>query len=65
MANFHLVCVHPFHQYTKGQTITDPALVEELSQDRDHHFVRIAAPFVDVDPSPPSLPSPDHTGDEQ
>lgn len=41
---YHLVCVHPFGKYTKGQRITDPDEVEKLMQDRDHHFVRIPAP---------------------
>jgi hypothetical protein len=46
---FHAVIVHPFYHkgknYTKGVTITDPAEVEMLHvDDREAHFVRIAAP---------------------
>lgn len=41
---FHLICVVPFHGYEKGQRITDQAMIAELSQDRDHHFVRVHAP---------------------
>ena len=41
---FYLICVHPFGKYTKGQMITDPAEVATLLNDREHHFVRIAAP---------------------
>jgi hypothetical protein len=44
---FHLVCVNPFHGYEKGQMITDPAEVEKLMADREHHFVRIAAPVAE------------------
>lgn len=43
---FHLICVHPFHGYEKGQTITDPSEVEKLTEDRERHFVRINAPDV-------------------
>lgn len=38
---YHLVCVHPFHGYEKGQLITDPDEVAKLINDRDHHFVKI------------------------
>ncbi|NPU23940.1 hypothetical protein [Bradyrhizobium denitrificans] len=41
---YHLVCVHPFHGYDKGQIVTDPAEVDALMAERDHHFVRIDAP---------------------
>ena len=41
--NYHLICVHPFGKYVKGQKITDPDEVIRLMQDRDHHFVRVAA----------------------
>lgn len=46
MANegFHLVCIHPFSNYTKGQMITDPAEVQKLLLDREHHFNRITEP---------------------
>jgi hypothetical protein len=42
--DYHLVCVHPFGKYQKGQVVTDPDEVAELLDDREHHFVRIAAP---------------------
>lgn len=48
MGDYHLVCVHPFDKYTKGQMITDEAEVEKLLPDREHHFVRIAAPPLPV-----------------
>ena len=50
--NYHLICVHPFGKYQKGQIVTDPAEVAKLMQDRDHHFVRTVAPA-----SPASAPS--------
>jgi hypothetical protein len=46
MPDFHLVCVHPFHNYQKGQMITDPDEVAKHLIDREHHFVRIAIPPV-------------------
>jgi hypothetical protein len=42
--DYHLVCVHPFGKYTKGQMITNEAEVAELLEDREHHFVRIPVP---------------------
>jgi hypothetical protein len=42
--SYHLVCVHPFGKYVKGQMVTDPMEVAILMDDRDHHFVRITAP---------------------
>lgn len=48
MADFHLVCINPFHNYTKGQMITDPDEVDKLQEDREHHFVRIAIPAAPV-----------------
>lgn len=50
MGDFHLVCVHPFDKYTKGQMITDPDEVDKLMPDRDHHFVRIAIPAGFAEP---------------
>ena len=41
--NYHLICIHPFGKYVKGQKITDPNEVAALMKDRDHHFVRVAA----------------------
>lgn len=46
MSDFHLVCVQPFGKYVKGQMITDPREVDELQEDRDHHFVRIYIPAI-------------------
>jgi len=44
---YHLICVHPFQlagkNYAKGQRVTDPDEIETLSNDREHHFVRVAA----------------------
>ena len=41
---YHLICVHPFGKYTKGQIVTDDAEIEALRlNDRHHYFVRIAA----------------------
>jgi len=55
---FHLVCVHEFHGYPKGTLITDPAEVEKLLSDKEHHFVRVAAPDEEVPvTSPPPLPT--------
>jgi hypothetical protein len=45
--NYHLICVHPFGKYVKGQKITDPALVEQLRKARDRHFVKIPAPAAE------------------
>jgi hypothetical protein len=42
--DYHLVCVHPFGKYAKGQMVTDEAEVTTLLDDREHHFVRIAVP---------------------
>ena len=39
---YKLVCTQPFHGYAKGQEITDPSEVARLSEDREHHFVRVA-----------------------
>ena len=40
---YHLICVHPFGKYVKGQKVTDPDEVAKLMKDRDHHFVRVPA----------------------
>lgn len=45
---YALVCVHPFHNFKKGQVITDPAEVAKHKADRGHHFVQI----VVADPAP-------------
>jgi hypothetical protein len=41
--SYHLICVHEFHGYKKGQLITDPDEIARLRSDREHHFVKIAA----------------------
>lgn len=46
--DYHLICVHPFGKYVKGQQITDHDEVESLLDDREHHFVRIYAPPLPV-----------------
>jgi len=56
MSDFHLICVHPFHDIKKGDRISDPDRVAEFMKDRDHHFVRVAAPVVDVPMLAPSAP---------
>jgi hypothetical protein len=52
---YHLVCVHAFGKYERGQTVTDPAEIESLG-DRDHQFVRITVP--DPEPAPEEAKSP-------
>lgn len=49
---YHLICVHPFGVYAKGQKITDPDEVAKLMDDRDHHFVRVLVPQPPVEPPP-------------
>lgn len=56
---FHLICVNAFGKYTKGQRVDDPNEVAVLSNDRDHHFVRISAPD---EPAP--APADDHADAE-
>jgi hypothetical protein len=46
--DYHLVCVHPFGKYARGQMITDADEVATLLDDREHHFVRIAVPAAPV-----------------
>ena len=41
--NYHLICVHPFGKYVKGQKVTDSDEVAQLTKDREHHFVRVNA----------------------
>lgn len=48
---FHLICVHPFGSYQKGQRIEDPDEVARLSDDREHHFVRVNAPPAEQKPA--------------
>jgi hypothetical protein len=54
--DYHLVCVHPFGKYTKGQMVTDEAEVTTLLDDREHHFVRIAAPQEAAPEAPAEAP---------
>lgn len=56
---YHLICVHPFGRYSKGQAVTDPAEVKTLSADRDHHFVRVPAPPVEASETPPAADEPE------
>lgn len=39
---FHLLCVHPWAGYEKGQKVTEPSEIARLLNDREHHFVRVA-----------------------
>lgn len=54
--NYHLICVHPFGVYAKGDKITDPAEVAKHLTDREHHFVRVPAP--DDEPAPVATVAP-------
>lgn len=49
---FHLICVNAFGKYTKGERVEDQDEVATLSNDRDHHFVRVAAPEEPDAPAP-------------
>jgi hypothetical protein len=40
----HLVCVHPWGPYKKGDRITESSEVERVKSQRDKHFVRVPAP---------------------
>ena len=40
--DYHLVCVHPFGKYQKGDVVTDPEEWARLADDHEHRFVRIA-----------------------
>jgi len=42
--DYHLVCVHPFGKYVRGQMITDAEEWAELVDDHEHSFVRIPVP---------------------
>jgi hypothetical protein len=42
--NYHLICVHPFGKYVRGQKVTDQDEVEKLRKTRDRHFVKTPAP---------------------
>jgi hypothetical protein len=64
MGDYHLVCVHPFGKYVKGQVITDDAEVAKLLEDRENHFNRVqigavappTEPAVEAPPSKPAIP---------
>jgi hypothetical protein len=61
---FNLVCIHPFvhhktgKSYAKGQLVDDQDEVGSLSDDRGHHFVRVAAPEPEFEPDPEPAPAP-------
>lgn len=40
---FHLVCVHPFADYKRGQKITDADEIARLMKAREKHFVKVSA----------------------
>lgn len=44
---FKLVCVHPFHNYAKGQELLDPEEIAAHMEDREHHFVKVAMTDLD------------------
>jgi hypothetical protein len=48
----YLVCTNEFHGYRKGQMITDQAEIRKLlANDRGHHFVQIASPPLEAQPT--------------
>ena len=49
---YNLICVHPFGNYSKGQLIDNQDEVLSLSDDRGHHFVRVAAPEAEEAKAP-------------
>lgn len=49
--SYHLIVVHPFGKYTKGQHITDENEIAKLSSENEHNCVRINAPSVSADVS--------------
>ena len=53
---YHLICVHPFHGYTKGQMITEQDEVTRLLADRENHFAKIMAPPVPEEAAPAFAP---------
>ena len=55
---YHLICVHPFKNYVRGQKVTDPDEVTRLMQDRDHHFVRVTAPAAPMQEPAMAMPGP-------
>lgn len=54
---YHLICVQPFGNYDKGQRVTDASEVASLLVDREHHFVKVAAP-PEPRPEPKTEPKP-------
>jgi hypothetical protein len=53
----HLVVVHEFGNFVKGQKITDQDEVAAVLASHNHtHVVKVAAPAEDEEPSPPALP---------
>ena len=56
--DYHLVCVHPFGKYERGQMIADPVDVAILLEDREHNFVRIPIPVAEQVPDEPVPPEP-------
>lgn len=57
---YKLVCVHPYFDhrhkmhFERGQEVTDPAIVDALQEDREHHFVRVAMPSNGKTEPPPA-----------
>ena len=49
MADYHLVVVNDFGDFSRGDIITDPAVISDLlAAHHDHSFVRIPAPAPDA-----------------
>lgn len=41
---FHLVCVHPWGPYKRGDRIEEPSEVARVNSQREKHFVRVPCP---------------------
>lgn len=53
---YHLLCIHPFHGYLKGQIVTDQEEVSRLLLERDAHFAKYPAP-AEPEPETEAAPS--------
>lgn len=51
--HYHLLCIHPFHGYLKGQIIEDQAEVKRLLAERDVHFAKYVMPGPQSDDPEP------------
>jgi len=58
---YHLIVVHEFGNYTKGQKITDEAEVAAVLASHNHTgVVKIPAPVTEPPPRVEAEPEPDH-----